>query len=146
MREVSSSIEINAPASLVWNVLADVEHWPSWTPTITSVTKLTPGPLVVGMAARILQPKLPPAVWQVTEIHAGRDFTWVNSRPGVRVIAAHVVEATPNGCRLTVSIRFAGFLGPLVGMFVRKLNEEYLATETKGMKQYVEALPKARAE
>jgi hypothetical protein len=140
MHEYSSSIDIQAPPNVVWAILSDVEHWPNWTPTVTRLTKLTPGPLAVGMAARIIQPKLPPAVWRVTEIHDGRDFTWVNHRPGLRVVGSHAVEPRPDGgARVTVSIRFAGLLAPIVARLARGLNEDYLAMEAKGLKARSEA-------
>lgn len=143
MTEYTSSIDIHAPPKVVWNIMADVEHWSSWTPTITSVTKLVPGPLALGTAAKIIQPKLPPAVWRVTEIHEGRDFTWINRTPGLRVIGGHAIQPTPDGCRVTVSIRFAGFLAPIIGRLVRRLNENYLATEARGLKARAEALARA---
>lgn len=145
MLEYTSSIDIQAPPRVVWNIMADVEHWPKWTPTVTSVTKLVPGPLGLGMAARIIQPKLPPAVWRVTEIHDGRDFTWVNGTPGLRVIGSHKIQPTPDGCRVTVSIRFAGLLAPIIGRLFRRLNEDYLATEARGLKARSESLAAAAA-
>ena len=40
--------EINASAELVWATMRDVERWPEWTPTVTSVRLRTPLPLAVG--------------------------------------------------------------------------------------------------
>jgi hypothetical protein len=134
MPEYTSSIDINASPRVVWNILADVERWPSWTPTMTSVMKLTPGPLAKGMKARISQPKLPVAVWRVTEIHEGRDFTWVSTSPGIRVTARHLIQSTPTGARVTVSIRMSGLLAPLMAVLMRRLNRRYLVTEAKGLK------------
>jgi len=34
--------EINASAELVWATIRDVERWPEWTPTVTSVRLRTP--------------------------------------------------------------------------------------------------------
>lgn len=134
MPRYTSSIDINASPRLVWHVLADVEQWPSWTPTMTRVTKLTPGPLVKGSAARILQPKLPRVTWRVTEIHAGRDFTWVSRSPGLRVIATHVIQSIPNGARVTLSIRMTGVFAPLMALFISRLNTRYLTTEARSLK------------
>lgn len=140
MIEYASSVDIHAPLDVVWRIMSNVEQWHTWTPTIRSVKLLVPGPLAPGAKARILQPKLPPAIWQVTELHAGRDFTWVNRTPGLRVIGSHSIQPTLDGCRATVAIRFAGLLAPIVGRLVRRLNEDYLALEAKGLKEYAEAL------
>ena len=67
---------IDAPAQSLWEVLFDVARWPEWTPTIDSVELLDDGPLQVGSRARIRQPRLPRATWQVTEVVEGRSFTW----------------------------------------------------------------------
>ena len=61
----------------------DLEHWPEWTASVTSVELLEPGPLAVGTRARVIQPKLKPAVWEVTQAKAGRGFTWVTRHPGL---------------------------------------------------------------
>jgi hypothetical protein len=134
MPQYSSSIEINASPRVVWSILADVEQWPSWTPTVKRVVKLTPGPLGKGTVARITQPKLPSGAWRVTEIHEGRDFTWVQKKPGIRITGSHIVQATPGGARVTVSIRLSGLLAPIMVLFVRRLTVSYLATEARGLK------------
>ena len=54
--------------------MSDVERWPQWTESVTSVQRLEPGPLAMGSRARIKQPRLLRATWQVTAIEAGRSF------------------------------------------------------------------------
>ena len=75
MTYFSLSVEIRASSERVWEVLSDLEGWPAWTPTVTSVQRVDPGPLAVGSRVRICQPKLLPAVWQLTELDEGRSFT-----------------------------------------------------------------------
>jgi uncharacterized protein YndB with AHSA1/START domain len=87
-------IEIDASPELVWAAVRDVERWPEWTRTVTRVRLRTPPPLAVGSQAVVRQPKLPPALWRITELDDSlRSFTWINAAPGVRVTAKHVVVA-----------------------------------------------------
>ena len=39
------SIEVDADPQRVWEVLIDVEFWPEWTPSMTTVEVISPGPL-----------------------------------------------------------------------------------------------------
>ena len=135
MTHFSISVEIRASPGRVWAVLRDIERWPEWTPTVTSIQRVDRGPLAVGSRARIRQPKLPPAEWQVTELDEGRSFTWVTRSPGVRVTGRHWVEADGDGSRATLSLQFSGLLGFLVARLTRGLSERYLALEARGLRE-----------
>ncbi|HEU5155001.1 MAG TPA: SRPBCC family protein, partial [Gemmatimonadales bacterium] len=89
MTVFSNAVEIAAPPERVWTVLADLERWPEWTQSVTSIELLQPGPLAVGTTVRVSQPKLKPAVWEVTEVKTGRSFTWVTRQPGFLVTGLH---------------------------------------------------------
>ena len=60
-----TSVDIAAPADVVWQTLTDVERWPTWTSSMSRVTPLDPGPLAIGHRVKIKQPSLPTAVWTV---------------------------------------------------------------------------------
>ena len=128
-------MEIQAPPERVWAVLCDVERWPEWTASMKSVRRLDGGPLAAGSRARVAQPKLLPAVWQVTEFDANRSFTWVSRSPGVCVAGGHILEARGSGCRVTLTAQFSGWLGPLMARLMRGISERYLAMEAAGLKQ-----------
>jgi uncharacterized protein YndB with AHSA1/START domain len=135
MTDFSINVDIAAPPERVWSVMADVERWPEWTPTVTRIERLDQGPLAVGSRARIRQPKLPVAIWEVTELREGRGFTWVTRSPGVRVVATHGVERVGQGTRATLSVEFSGLLGGLVARLTRGLNHRYLALEAQGLRE-----------
>jgi len=133
MKNFSTTIEIQAPSDRVFAVLCDVERWPDWTSTMKSVRRIDAGPLAVGSRAQVQQPKLIPAVWQVTELDH-RSFAWITRSPGVQITARHEVEENGSGSRATLSLEFTGLIGPLLARLYRSLNERYLATEARGLK------------
>jgi uncharacterized membrane protein len=140
------AFNIDAPPERVFAVLCDVERWPEWTSSMTSVQRLDRGAFGIGATARVVQPKLRPATWQVTELRENRSFTWVAHTPGVIMKAAHFVEAEGAGSRGSLSFEFAGFLGPIVARLYRRLIEQYLNTEAQGLKRRSEdrsAVPQA---
>jgi len=124
----------------VFDTYADVEHWPSWTSSVTRVELLDPGPLRVGSRARVRQPRLPVVVWQVTELVPGSSFTWVARTRGVVSTGTHRVEPSGDGgSRATAILEQGGVLGPLVGLLTRRLTRRYLDNEIRGLKAYCES-------
>ena len=137
--ELTRSIDIDAPPGIVWEVWSDIARWHEWTASITSIDPLGPGPLAVGLRARVRQPKFPPAVWEVTAIEPGWLFTWVSSSPGARVTGTHRIESHAGGSRATMTIAFAGPVARVVGWISRSLTERYLQLEADGLKARSEA-------
>src|SRR5512147_2883847 len=127
MPHFSVTTDIAAPPERVWPVISEVERWHEWTPSITRVRLLGKGPFAVGSRAFIRQPRLPPALWTVTEIVPGRSFTWVSVAPGLRVSGFHGVEPTPAGSRATLAIDIQGLFGGLWGRLSKGITERYLA-------------------
>ena len=95
MPGLKHTVTIAAPPEQVWTVLVDVERWPERIPTVDRVERLDAGPLAVGSRTRVEQPRLPTAVWTVTELADGSSYTWESRSPGVTVTAAHEVEPQP---------------------------------------------------
>ena len=68
---VAVTVDGSAPPEVVWAVLSDVESWPTWTASITSVRPLSPDLLQVGSRVRIMQPRLPATVGTVSDLVEG---------------------------------------------------------------------------
>jgi uncharacterized membrane protein len=134
-----SSVVIQAPPARVWEVFSDVQRWPEWTETIDSVERLDDGPIQVGARTRIRQPKLPVAVWTVTELVEGEYFEWVSRGPGIRTTGGHRVVATPAGTVATSTIVQEGPLGGLFGRLLANLTNRYLALEGEGLRKRCES-------
>ena len=131
-------IEIAAPSERVWTVIADVERWHEWTPSITSI-RLLDGPMAVGARAEVRQPKLPPLVWRVTALEPGRFFDWEVRSPGAHTVGSHRVEPRVSGSLATLSLVQSGPIGWLVGRMMLDLTREYVSMEAAGLKKRSES-------
>jgi uncharacterized protein YndB with AHSA1/START domain len=133
------SVDIAAPPQRVWQVMTDVERWPEWTASVTSVRRLDSGGLRVGSRARIKQPKFLPAIWQVTQLDSGRSFAWNMRSPGVRATGIHQVKPTSNGSRATLAVVYDGVLAPVVATLLGGVTNRFLALEAAGLRKRSEA-------
>ncbi|MGW1344213.1 SRPBCC family protein [Kribbella sp. NPDC002412] len=133
------SVTIAASPERVWAVVVDVERWPERIPTVEAVERLDDGPLTVGSRTRLSQPRLPTAVWTVTELAEGSSYTWESRSTGVTVTAAHVVEPHPGGSRLTLALTVSGPLARIGWLMTRSLTKQYVETEATSIKKAAEA-------
>src|SRR3954465_10329561 len=108
-----ASIAIDAPVDVVWAVFTDVERWPTWASSFTSV-ELIDGPMRLGAKGRITQPRLPTVVWEVPQWEPGRSWTWAGGGPGPRTEASHVLTVSGRGTIAEQSIVSSGPLGKLL--------------------------------
>lgn len=138
MRTFSTQIDIDAPPERVWAVMSDVERWPEWTASISSIRRLDGRPFGQGSRVLIRQPRLPPNYSTVTEFEPRRSFTWVSKSPGVVATGRHVIEPLGDGSRVTLSIHFGGILGWFVARLVAGLTERYIRMEAEGLKKKTE--------
>lgn len=134
------SVVVDAAPEQVWAVLADVEHWPSWTPTMTSVRRLDGGPFGADSAVEVRQPKLPRNVWRVTRFEPGRRFEWASRAPGVTTRADHRIEPLEGDrSRVTLAIELSGALAPLLTMVVWSITRRYVNLEAHSLKRRCES-------
>jgi uncharacterized membrane protein len=135
------AIEIDAPAQLVWELFSDVERWPEWTTSVTSLVGEDGANLAVGRRFSIKQPGMPKLIWTVTELDPGRSWTWVQTAPGAVASAHHEVIAQPDG-RTLVRQRLVqrGVFGALVARLMAEKTKRFLAVEAQGLKNRSEQL------
>ncbi|MEU7478443.1 SRPBCC family protein [Lentzea sp. NPDC042327] len=138
MPGLQHTVTIAAPPAKVWEVVSDVERWPERIPTVDSVERLDAGPLAVGSRTRLVQPRLSPAVWTVTELTEGTSYTWQSRSAGVTVTAAHVVEPLADGSRLTLTLTMSGLMAGVGWLLTRSLTSRYVKAEAAAVKTAVE--------
>jgi hypothetical protein len=137
MIKLSVVVEIKASPEAVLAELLDVEHWPEWTTTMTKIALLDPRPLAVGKKALVRQPKLRPAIWEVTELDES-NFTWVTRSAGLCVEAGHEVKGIVDRSQVEFSLLYSGWLAPIAGWFYRNLSRRYLRIESEGLRRRLE--------
>jgi uncharacterized protein YndB with AHSA1/START domain len=140
-RKIVITVDIDAEPEKVFAVLCDVERWPDWTTTMTSVRRMENGAFGVGSTARVRQPRLRPAVWQVTQFEDNRNFTWTTGSPGLRMTAGHSIEPHGMGSRVALSFELSGFIAPLASRLYGGLIERYITIESQGLKKRSESAP-----
>jgi hypothetical protein len=141
MREISTEIEIDAPAARVWQVLTDFAAFPDWNPFMT----IAEGDLVEGGHIRVALHAPGHRTMQfrptLLSVEPERGFRWLGHLgvPGIfDGEHAHALEPLgPGRTRYVQSERFRGLLVPFVGGM--------LDDTTRGFEEMNRAL-KARAE
>lgn len=134
-----ATVEIDAPADVVWRVFSDVENWPAMTESITSLRALDGAELAVGRRYAIKQPRLPRAKWTVTAVTPGQSWAWEYAAPGNTTRGIHEVTDLGHGrTRVRQAIEQTGLIGALIGKAMRNLTVRYIDLEGAGLKRLAE--------
>jgi len=139
--KVEHIIEMSAPAETVWAVTTDINTWPDWTPTVDKATRQDEGPFAVGSYARLKQPGMPEAIWEVTSLTPGQGFVWEAHIGGMHFIATHHTSPTATGCTNLLGLELKGVLAFLLWPLIKRQMRKTLATENNGLKACCEAKP-----
>jgi uncharacterized membrane protein len=133
--EFKVHVDIAQTPDVIWSVLMDLERWPEWTRSMTSVKRLDSGKLGIGSQVRIQQPKLKALTWRVSEFVEGRIFAWDGQTPGLFIRAHHEVQPSGSGAIVILTISQVGWLAPVVNLFYGKLTKDYMEMEAQGLKR-----------
>jgi carbon monoxide dehydrogenase subunit G len=142
MRVVKTCTTSAHPA-IVWKVLADVEHWREWTPTVLSIEPLTDLEFAVGARYRVVQPNLRPAIYEVTECVPECKFTWVQRFWGGAMIADHRIRQCDEGAELELSFASTGPLGNILGKLFSRVISNYVGIEAESLRTHCDLLARS---
>lgn len=137
---VAQRFTTRARPSTVWRILADVEHWPDWTPTVVEIKPLSSSRLMVGARYRVVQPKLRPAVYEVTECVPNKAFTWVQRLLGGTMAADHRLSPSGEATQVELSFTSKGLLANIIGRMLSRAIGDYVATEAASLKSRCDSL------
>jgi len=141
VREIRTSIDIDAEPSVVWDILSDFESYPDWNPFVRSIS----GTLSVGEALEVLlgaSGKKPMRFTPVvTSATPSGEMAWMGHLGSRGIFDGHHqfrLTQTATGTRLDHFEEFSGMLAPLLVASIRK-------STTRGFDEMNHAL-KQRAE
>jgi hypothetical protein len=96
--------------------------------------------LTVGARYRVVQPKLRPAIYEVTECIPNQAFTWVQKLPGRAMIADHRLSLHDGVTEIELSFTSKGLFANVVGKVFSKMISDYVAAEVKSLKSRCDSL------
>ena len=145
MQTLDASIEIDAPAERVWQVVSDFARYPEWNPFIVRAAgKQRPGArlevtiVAPGVRAATFKPK-------VLDLDPGRLIRWKGSLilPGL-FDGRHALSVDPLGdgrARFTTHEEVTGILLPFLGKVMRASQEgfEQMAAAVKARAEAMQA-------
>jgi uncharacterized membrane protein len=138
MKSYATAVEIAAPVAKVWAVTCEIETWPSWSPTMDSITREDSGPIEVGSAALVRQPKLRPAKWVVDVADENQNFSWSTKGPGYKISAVHLFTANGDSCNAALELHVSGAMSGLIWALTGKTARKYLDQEATALKAHCE--------
>lgn len=144
MKELRTSIEIDATPERVWDVLMDFESYPEWNPFITSLTGVVePG----GRIAADLEPPEGKAMTikpTVLRVEPTRELRWLGRLGLPRIFdGEHIFELTPTddgGTHLVHREEFRGVLVSPLLAWVGKPTRAGFVAMNEALKVRAEAL------
>ena len=126
--ELEETIEIAAPASSVWAVVADYDRDPSWRTGVSTMAPAPAGPVQVGTTtAEVL--RLAGSTWrnggEVVDVTPGCAFRWRTTSGADAEGARHVEPLGPDRCRVRLELRVRPHgvervLAPVLGRVLRR--------------------------
>jgi len=134
-----TTVDIAADADRIWATWVDIEGWPDWSESVESAQRLDDGEFDVDSPARLKQPKMRAAEWEVTDVDPGRSFVWRTRSGGLDMVATHAMEPTGDGVRVALSFELTGPLSGLVGRLGGGRIRRYIGMEGDGLKAHCEA-------
>jgi hypothetical protein len=144
MRQISTSVDIDAPSEKVWSILADFAVYPEWNPFIVRVDgTLQPG---ARLTVTLQPPGRRKATFRprVTALEPNRELRWLGHLvvPGL-FDGEHIHRLEPSeggGTRYRQEERFDGILVPLTGSMLGATEQGFRAMNA-ALKERAERAP-----
>jgi hypothetical protein len=142
MREIRTSVDIEATPEAVWGVLTDFDAYPEWNPFIRSISgTLAQGEqLEVSLGASGKKPMGFTPV--VTAAIPGEEFAWLGHFGMKGIFDGHhhfLISVSGTGTRLDHFEEFSGVLSPVVLAAIKSSTTRGFEEMNQALKDRVEA-------
>jgi hypothetical protein len=131
---IEKSLIINAEPKDIYTILTRLENWNQWTKSITSISLLNAEKIEVGTRIKVIQPKLSPATWTITEIKENSSLVWEKKSFGLKMTAQHSIINDNNNVLVKLSIIYEGLFARLAYKLTSSLTDRYITMEVNGLK------------
>lgn len=101
MRHLRTSIDISAPTQRVWPLIADFANWPTWGPSVRTVSS-DAATVAAGVRGTIQTPMRLTVRFEITAVVPGRSWTWRVA--GIPATGHHLEATAPGRSRLTFTV------------------------------------------
>lgn len=129
MREINTSIHIDASAATVWSILMDFKSYPEWNPFVVEISGESK--LNSQLSIRLEQPESKAMKFKprVIKIEPKKEFRWLGKMvaPGI-FDGEHIFEIEELGADSVKFIQRERFKGILVPVFWKQLNSKTRAS------------------
>ena len=126
---------INAPAQIIWSLVAEIDRWPSWNPAVKSA-KLN-GAFEVGTTFDWKSGGIS-IVSTLQKIEPTSKLVWTGKAIGTRAIHVWSFQNTPAGVLVCTSESFEGWLVSLMRKAMQKTLDESLVAWLNELKRRAE--------
>jgi uncharacterized protein YndB with AHSA1/START domain len=133
-------LHIGADVRTVWDVLTDIEHWPSWNKAVRSMS--VHGPVAPGTS---FDWKAGPGTIKssIAEVEAPNRIVWTGVTFGIRAVDAFTFEASDGGTLVREAESWEGLLARLLRSRMERTLRSSLRDGLRSLK--TEAERRARA-
>jgi len=135
---VEKTSVINAMPGDIFKVLMNFEQWNQWTASITEMSILNNDRPGMRARIKILQPKLPPAIWTITESLPDKSLTLEKRSFGLVMLSEHLISTSNNMASIIIRMTYQGPLAGLFYMLTHSLTDRYMTMEIYGLKRECE--------
>lgn len=131
----SASIDIAAPAELVWQIMTRVEEWPKWNPDIKTAT--LEGPLARG--ARIVWRSGPGTIRsKIVDLIPVERMSWTGTSLGIHAVHVWKLQPVDGHTSVQTEESWEGLLPRLASGYSRRTLDKALANGLSHLKTEAE--------